>query len=162
MRRSSTAKDRLKPTWAPKPFASCLNSLDLVELSEQLARRAGRDRLEAESQRSDQPTEDRRSDPRQRQQAGVDGAGRDSGHPARPAAAGVAGLGQLRHQRPERPLPPDHQPQQPAEEAGRSERAGSDHPQRKADVAAVGRRAVRQQSLQAARAWAAAIGRSSR
>ena len=57
---------------------------------------------------------------------------------------------QLRHQRPERPVPPYHQPQQPAEEAGRPERAGGHRPQRKADAAAVGRRAVRQQPLQAA------------
>ena len=59
---------------------------------------------------------------------------------------------QLRHQRLERSVSPHHQPQQPAEEAGRFERAGSDHPQRKADAAAVGRCAVRQQSLQATRA----------
>ena len=71
----------------------------------------------------------------------------------------LLGFGQLRHQRPERPLPPDHQPQQPAEEAGRPERAGSDHPQREADAAAVGRRPVRQQPLQAARAGLAATAR---
>ncbi len=52
---------------------------------------------------------------------------------------------------PERPLPPHHQPQQPAQEAGRPQCAGSDHPQREADAAAIGRRAVRQQPLQAAR-----------
>ena len=69
---------------------------------------------------------------------------------------------QLRHQRSERPLSPHHQPQQPAEEAGRPERAGSHHPQRKADAAAVGRRPVRQQPLQAPRAGLAAIARSSR
>ena len=93
---------------------------------------------------------------------GVDGAGRDPGDPARPAAAGAAGFGQLRHERPERPLPPHHQPQQPAEEAGRPQRARGHHPQRKADAAAVGRRAVRQQPLQAARCWARATARSSR
>ena len=65
---------------------------------------------------------------------------------------GAVGFGQFRHQRLERPLPPHHQPQQPAEEAGRPQRPGSDHPQREADVAAVGRRPVRQQPLQAARA----------
>ena len=73
------------------------------------------------------------------------------GHPAGPAAAGAARFGQLRHQRPERPVPPHHQPQQPAQEAGRPERARSHHPQREADAAAVGRRPVRQQPLQAAR-----------
>ncbi len=113
---------------------------------------AGRNRLEAEGQGPDQPAEDRRGHPRLRQQARVDGPGRDPGHPAGPASAGAAGLGQLRHQRPERPVPPHHQPQQPAQEAGRPERAGSHHPQRKADAAAVGRRPVRQQPLQAARA----------
>ncbi len=110
----------------------------------------------------DQPAEDRRGDPRQRQQARVDGAGRDPGDSARPAAAGAAGLGQFRHQRLERPVSPHHQPQQPAQEAGRSQRAGSDHPQREADAAAVGRRAVRQQPLQAAGARLAATARSSR
>ena len=69
---------------------------------------------------------------------------------------------QLRHQRPERSLSPHHQPQQPAQEAGRPQRAGSHHPQRKADAAAVGRRAVRQQPLQAAGAGLAATARSSR
>ena len=116
------------------------------------ARRPGRNRLEAKGQGPDQPAEDRREHPRLGQQARVDGAGRDSGHSARSAAAGAAGLGQLRHQRPERSVSPHHQPQQPAEEAGRPERAGSHHPQRKADAAAVGRRAVRQQPLQAPRA----------
>ena len=57
---------------------------------------------------------------------------------------------QLRHERFERPVSPHHQPQQPAQEAGRPQRAGSHHPQRKADAAAIGRRAVRQQPLQAA------------
>ena len=114
--------------------------------------RTDRDQLEAEEEGPHQPAEDRRGDPRQRQPAGMDGVGRDSGDSARPAAAGLAGFGQFRHQRLERPLPADHQPQQPAEETGRPERAGSDHPQREADVAAVGQRAVRQQPLQAARA----------
>ena len=109
-----------------------------------------RDQLQAEEEGPDQPAEDRRGHPRQRQQARVDGAGRDPGDSARSAAAGAVGLGQLRHQRPERPVSPHHQPQQPAEEAGRPQRAGSHHPQREADAAAVGRRAVRQQPLQAA------------
>ena len=128
-----------------------LQELDLVQLSKDL-------RNELAETGSKQKAKDLinrlkivESDPRQRQQARVDGAGRDPGHPARPAAAGAARFGQLRHERSERPLPPHHQPQQPAQEAGRPERAGSHHPQRKADAAAVGRRAVRQQPLQAAR-----------
>src|SRR5688572_31388970 len=47
-------------------------------------------------------------------------------------------------------LPIYHQSQQPPEEARRSERARGNHPQRKADAAAIGRRPVRQQPLQAA------------
>ena len=111
-----------------------------------------RDQLETEEEGPDQPAEDRRGDPRQRQPAGMDGVGRDPGDSARLASAGAVGFGQFRHQRLERPLPADHQPQQPAEEAGGPQRAGSDHPQREADVAAIGRRPVRQQPLQAARA----------
>ena len=82
----------------------------------------------------------------------MDGAGRHPRHSTGPSAVGASGLGQFRHERPERPLPPHHQPQQPAEEAGRLERAGSDYPQRKADAPAIGRRVVRQQPVQAARA----------
>ena len=48
------------------------------------------------------------------------------------------------------------------QEAGRSERAGSHHSQRKADAAAIGRRAVRQQPLQAAGARFSRTARSSR
>ena len=69
---------------------------------------------------------------------------------------------QLRHQRPERSLSPHHQPQQPPQEAGRPQRPRGHHPQREADAAAVGRRAVRQQPLQAAGARLAATARSSR
>jgi DNA-directed RNA polymerase beta' subunit len=90
-----------------------LNRLDLVTLSEQL-RRSGRNRQQAEEKGPDQPAEDRRIDPRQRQPSRVDGAGRDPGDSARPAPAGVARQRQLRHQRLERPVSPDHQPQQPA------------------------------------------------
>ena len=137
-RRGGPQAARVDSTWSSSPS----------ELRDELAETNS----QAEDEGPDQPAEDRRGDPRQRQPAGVDGAGRDPGDSARPAPAGAAGLGQLRHQRPERPLPPHHQPQQPAEEAGRPQRAGSDHPQREADAAAVGRRAVRQQPLQAARA----------
>ena len=48
------------------------------------------------------------------------------------------------------------------EEAGRPQRARSHHPQREADAAAIGRRAVRQQPLQAPGARLAATARSSR
>ncbi len=61
---SSTAKARSRPTWAPRRSASCCMELDLVKLSQATARRAERDRLEAEEQGPDQPAEDRRSDPR--------------------------------------------------------------------------------------------------
>ena len=133
-----------------------LVDLDLVSLSVRVARGSERDQLEAEEEGPDQPPEDRRGDPRQRQPAGMDGAGRDPGDPARPPPAGPAGLGQFRHQRPERPLPPHHQPQQPPEEAGRSQRAGSDHPQREADVAAVGRTRCSTTTAASGRCWAPA------
>ena len=55
-----------------------------------VARGADRDQLEAEEEGPDQPAEDRRGHPRQRQQAGMDGAGRDPGDSARSAAAGAA------------------------------------------------------------------------
>ena len=139
-----------------------LMDLDLVQLSKDLRV----DLFETGSKQKAKDLinrlEDRREHPRHRQQAGVDGAGRDSGHSAGPAPAGAARFGQLRHQRFERSVSPHHQPQQPAQEAGRPERAGSHHSQREADAAAVGRRAVRQQPLQAAGAWAPAIARSSR
>ena len=46
--------------------------------------------LQAEEEGPHQPAEDRRVDPRQRQQARVDGAGRDPGDPAGPPPAGAA------------------------------------------------------------------------
>ena len=84
------------------------------------------------------------------EQGRVDGAGVHPGHPAGPAAARAARQRQLRHQRLERPLSAHHQPQQPAQEAGGPQRPRGHHPQREADAAAVGGRAVRQQPLQAA------------
>ena len=81
------------------------------------------------------------------------GAGRHPGHPAGPAPAGPARLGQLRDVGSERPVSSSHQPQQPVEEAARPERAGSDHPQREADAAAVGGRPVRQRPLPPQCAW---------
>ena len=161
--RDNTAKARSRPTWGPRPSASCCMDLDLVAA---VARTCAQELVETGSkqkaQRPDQPAEDRRGDPRQRQQARVDGAGRHPGDSAGPASAGAARFGQFRHQRSERSVSPHHQPQQSAEEAGRPQRARSHHPQRKADAAAIGRRAVRQQPLQAPRARFAAIARSSR
>jgi hypothetical protein len=70
-----------------------LMRLDLVKLSENCAQgELARNQLQAEEEGPDQAAEDRRVDPRQRQQAGVDGAGRDPGHPAGPAPAGAAGF----------------------------------------------------------------------
>ena len=139
-----------RPTWAPRPSASCSTQLDLVPAeSAEHPRRHPQDQLQAEDQGPDQAAQDRRSHPQLARTSPSGWSRRDPGHPAGPAAAGAAGSRQLRHQRPERPLSPHHQPQQPAQEAGRSERARSHHPQRKADAAAVGRRAVRQQPLQA-------------
>ena len=160
--RETTARARSRPTWGPKRSASCWRISTWYKLSQELRKELAETGSKQKTKGPDQSAEDRRGDPRQRQQARVDGPGRDPGDPARLAAAGAAGLGQFRHQRPERSVSPHHQPQQPAEEAGRSQRAGSDHPQRKADAAAVGRRAVRQQPLQAARAGLAATARSSR
>ena len=69
---------------------------------------------------------------------------RRPGDPAGAAPARPAGRRPLRHVRPQRPLPPRHQPQQPPEAADRAARARHHHPQREADAAGVGRRAVRQ------------------
>ena len=70
--------------------------------------------------------------------------------------------GNFATQRSERPVSPHHQPQQPAEEAGRPQRAGSHHPQRKAHAAAGGRCAVRQRPLPPPGARLVATARSSR
>ena len=86
---SNTAKVRSKPRWAPKRSASCCRQLDLVKLSEELREELG-NRLEAKGQGPHQPAEDRRSDPRFGQQAGVDGARRDPGDSAGSASAGAA------------------------------------------------------------------------
>ncbi len=84
------------------------------------------------------------------EQGRVDGPGVHPGHPAGPAPARAARQRQLRHQRLERSLSAHHQPQQPTQEAGGPQRPRGHHPQREADAAAVGGRAVRQQPLQAA------------
>ena len=82
--------------------------------------------------------------PRVRQPSRVDGPDRHPGDPARAAPAGAARRRPLRHVRPQRPLPPGHQPQQPPEAADRAAGARHHHPQREADAAGVGRRALRQ------------------
>ena len=74
----------------------------------------------------------------------MDDPDRSAGHSAGPAAAGAARRRALRHLRPQRPLPSRHQPQQSLEAADGTARARHHHPQRKAHVAGVGRRAVRQ------------------
>ena len=78
------------------------------------------------------------------QPARVDDPDRGAGDPAGAAAAGAARRRPLRHLRPQRPLPPRHQPQQPPEAADGAARARHHHPQREADAAGIGRRAVRQ------------------
>ena len=100
------------------------------------------ERAEAEAPR--QAPEDHRGVHPLGQQAGVDDPDRDPGHSAGPQAAGAARRRPLRDLRPQRPLPPRHQPQQPAEAADGAARARHHHPQREADAAGVGRRAVRQ------------------
>ena len=153
-----------RPRWAPRRSRSCSSSSTSWS-----CRSSSRERAEdgaarqAEAAGPRQAAEDRRGLP----------AIRDNkpewmvldvhpGHPAGPAPAGAARQRQLRHQRPERPLSPHHQPQQPAQEAGRPQRARSHHPQREADAAAGGRRAVRQQPLRPRPCSGRATARSSR
>ena len=128
-----------------------LQDLDLVQLVQGPAHRPGRNRLEAEGQGPDQPAEDRRE--------------RSATRDNKPEWMVLDVIPVI---------PPDLRPlvlldsgnfatsdlndlyrriinrNNRLEEAGRPERAGSHHPQRKADAAAIGRRAVRQQPLQAA------------
>ena len=47
---SATARSR--PTWAPRPSASCWSSLDLVKLSEELRAGADRDQLASRRRRT--------------------------------------------------------------------------------------------------------------
>ena len=160
---TNTGKAALRSTWAPRRSSNCSMKLDLAEESVSCAKNCVRPALQQKTKDLIKPAENRRGDSRQRQQAGVDGAGRafplfppdlrplvllDSGNFA------TSDLNDLYR--------PDHQPKQPAQEARRPQRAGSHRPQRKADAAAVGRRPVRQQSLQAARCWDHRTGRSSR
>ena len=148
--RGDLRRRRFEAEMGAEAVRKLLLGLDLVHALEGAPRGTAHDGLEAEEEGSRQPAQDRREHPRQREQAGVDGPRRDPGDPARSAAARDARQRQFRHERPERPLSPDHQPQQPAQEARRPQRPRGDHPQREADAAAVGRRAVRQQPLQAA------------
>ena len=69
-----------------------------------------------------------------------------SGHPAGPAPAGAARRWPLRDQRSQRSLSPRDQPQQPAEAPPGAERTRGHHPQREADAAGGGGRALRQRS----------------
>ncbi len=108
------------------------------------ARRSRRGHRRAEAEEDHQAAEAGRELPRVRQPPRVDGPDRHPGDPARAAPAGPARRRPLRHVRPQRPLPPRHQPQQPPEAADRAARARHHHPQREADAAGVGRRALRQ------------------
>ena len=108
------------------------------------ARRPRRGDGRAEAEEDHQAAEAGRVVPRERQPAGVDGADGHPGDPARAAPARPARRRPLRHVRPQRPLPPRHQPEQPPEAADRAACPRHHHPQRKADAAGVGRRALRQ------------------
>ena len=82
-----------------------------------------------------------------RESANKPGVHDPRGHPGDPAGSAAARAARrraLRDQRPERPLPPRDQPQQPPEAPPGAERARGHHPQREADAAGSGRRAVRQ------------------
>ncbi len=108
------------------------------------ARRPRRGDRRTEAEEDHQAAEAGRELPRVRQPPRVDGPDRHPGDPARAAPAGAARRRPLRHLRPQRPLPPGHQPQQPPEAADRAAGARHHHPQREADAAGVGRRALRQ------------------
>ncbi len=138
-----------------------LRRLDLQKLVGRAARGARLDALEAAPEGHHQAPAHGRDAARLGQQPRVDGARRHPGDPAGPAPARAARHGNFATVGPERPLPPPHQPQQPAEEAPRPQRARGHHPQREADAAAVGRRAVRQRPLPPAGARLLATARSS-
>ena len=67
-----------------------------------------------------------------------------AGHSARPPSARSARRRPLRHLRSQRSVSARDQPQQPLEAADGAQRSRHHHPQRKADAAGSGRRAVRQ------------------
>ena len=121
-----------------------LSGMDLPKIARPAAPgdRRGDHRAEAEEAR--QAPQGDRGLHRVRQPARVDDPDRRSGDPAGAASAGAARRRPFRHVRPQRSLPPRHQPQQPPEAADGAARARHHHPQREADAAGVGRRAVRQ------------------
>ena len=98
----------------------------------------------AQAQEARQAPQGHRGLHRVRQPAGVDDPHRGSGHSAGVASARPARWRPFRHVGPERSLSPRHQPQQPPEAADGAARARHHHPQREADAAGVGRRAIRQ------------------
>ena len=110
------------------------------------AREDARGELGAEEAQVRQALEGRRFVPEVDQQARVDDPRRDSGHPAGTPSARAARRRPVRDLGPQRSLSPRHQPQQPVEEADRAQGARRHHPQRKADAAGGGGRAVRQRA----------------
>ena len=161
-----------RPTWAPRPSrsssSSSTSSSCRSELRDELRRREPEGQaVQAEAARPGQAAQGRRSRcataawaARRTSPSGWSWSASRSSR--RTCGRWCCSTRQLRHQRPERSLSPHHQPQQPPQEAGRPQRPRGHHPQREADAAAVGRRPVRQQPLQAAGARLAATARSSR
>ena len=133
-------------TWAPRPSRRS-SKLDLVGLADRTARGAQQHRGPSRRRRTS-PSDSRSSSSCATPATiRVDGPRRRAGDPPGSAASRPAGIRQLRHQRPQRPLPPHHQPEQPPQEADGPQRPRGHHPQREADAAAGGRRALRQRSL---------------
>ncbi len=121
-----------------------LKAMDLEKLAADLRVEIAEFDLRAQAEEARQaPQADRGFHP-VGQQAGVDDPHPGAGDPAGSAAAGAARRRPLRDLGPQRPLSPRHQPQQPLEAADRAARARHHHPQREADAAGGGRRAVRQ------------------
>ena len=143
--------DTFEAEMGAEAIRKLLEAVNLVDLSAGAARqaRSGEQEGQAVQAEAAQPGEApqgggiaaRFRPGRAAEQVRMDGPGVHPGHPAGLAAARAARQRQLRHQRLERSLSSHHQPQQPAQEAGGPQRARSHHPQREADVAAVGRRA---------------------
>jgi hypothetical protein len=134
------------PRWAPRRSASCsrasTSTSSAEELREELARPAASRRSRTcQAAEDGREIRDSENDPEWMVMDVIPVIPPD----LRPLV--LLESGQLRDQRPERPLPPDHQPQQPPQEADGPQRARGHHPQREADAAAGGRRAVRQQPL---------------
>ena len=121
-----------------------LTGMDLPQAPRPAAPGDRRGDHRAQAQEARQAPQGDRGVHRVGQPARVDDPDRGAGDPAGAAPAGAARRRPLRHLRPQRPLPPRHQPQQPPEAADGAARARHHHPQREADAAGVGRRAVRQ------------------